>query len=231
MTIPRLFLFILLASLLSHSSYTEQVTYRRYFRQHPIEIKTFKQEEIAPYSQQLYLLCKEVYQEYPYLYLPSDNDKYDEYFKSLQDIPNAIVCIAFDKGRAIGAAIGLPICEANNRVLEAFDGVKIGLNHMYYLGELVLLPKYRKQGIGSTIYYSFEAAVKEMGTYNSIALCQIEDPSYDALKPKGYVPNDRLWKKLGFVHQPQFNFNSPWVNVNQTEPSSHHLVFWIKALD
>ncbi len=231
MTIPRLLLFTLLTSLLPHPSYAEQITYRRYFRQHPIDVKIFKQQEIAPYTEQLYLLCKQVYQEYPYLFLPSEKDGYSEYFKSLPDTPNSLACIAFDKGNVIGAAIGLPIRQANSRILEAFDGGRIDLSHMYYLGELVLLPKYRKQGIGRAIYYNLETAVKEMNTYNAIALCQIEDPRYDSLKPKGYVPNDHFWKKLGFVHHPQFNFNSPWVNVNQTEPSPHHVVFWIKTFD
>lgn len=231
MTISTLLLLTLLTSLLPHSLYADQVTYRRYFKQHTIQIKTFKQQEIAPYSQQLYVLCKQVYQEYPYLFLPSEHDSYSEYFESLDDISNSIACIAFDQEKVIGAAIGLPIKKANNRVLEAFDGKNMDLGQMYYLGELVLLPKYRKQGIGSAIYYHFEAAVKEMNHYNSIALCQIEDPRYDSLKPRGYVPNDRLWEKLGFVHHPQIYFNSLWVNVNQTEPSPHHLVFWIKTLD
>jgi ribosomal protein S18 acetylase RimI-like enzyme len=59
---------------------------------------------------------------------------------------------------------------------------------MYYLGELVLLPEYRKQGIGSALYLQFEAAVKEMRAYSKISLCQMEDSRYESLKTSWIYP-------------------------------------------
>lgn len=194
-----------------------------------IKIEVLRKEAAASYAKNVFELCKKVYHEYPYLYLEIEGDGCKEYFRDLVDVQDSFFCIAFDGDKPVGVATGTP-CGLHE-VRRAFKGQEQQLEGMYYLGELVLLPDYRNQGIGRALIERFEETVREMGTYSKISLCQIEDVRYISQKSEKYRPNDEFWKKFGFKHHPEIGFEVFWKNVGNEGDSPHWLVFWVKSLE
>lgn len=196
-----------------------------------VRVEVYRGGEIAPYCDDLVRICTEVYREYPYLYEYADGDGYKDYQYAYAETDEAIACLAFDGDEVVGAATGKPLKECMNYFGDIFAGQRDKGEGYFYLGELVLLPGYRRQGIGNELYSNFEQAVRSLDSYAGITLCQSEDHRYDAYKPEDYVPNDGLWEKFGFLHRPEVHFTGSWLNSILGEQTPFDLVFWTKQLD
>jgi dihydropteroate synthase len=91
--------------LFSSFSHAQEISSHRSIEK-KIRIEVLRESAIAPYGEQIFLICKQVYQEYPYLYLSREDDGYADYFKSLAEIQNSIVCLAFEEEKVVGIATG-----------------------------------------------------------------------------------------------------------------------------
>ena len=96
----------------------------------------------------------------------------------------------------------------------------------HYLGESVLLPEYRRQGIGHRFFEAREAQAMRYD-YKYAAFCAVNradnGPDYSTL--------DSFWHKRGDIKHPKLQAIFDWREVGQSLESSHTLSFWIKKLE
>src|SRR5262249_28138990 len=100
----------------------------------------------------------------------------------------------------------------------------------FYLGELAILPEYRRQGIGKQLMNQMEVQVKQGQKYPKICLLHIDENKISTKKPKEFVPLAHFWSHLGYVQQPSLSFDLKWKDVDKKKTSSHTLIYWIKPL-
>lgn len=183
-------------------------------------------EEIEPYSKSLAQLVLAAFKEYPYLYAASDH--YVDYLESYDKNADSLVILMTDEGSLVGVATGIPM-TASGKYQIPFLEKGWDVSKMLYMGELVLDPNYRQKGLGKKLFQELENAAR-LNQYDEIGLCQIEDDRYEALKPLDYISTNGFWSKLGFQHHPDINLTANWVNVDDSEKTPHHMVYWTKKL-
>lgn len=214
---------VLLALVFSISSFT-------LCNGNPIQLEVFRGQEIKKYVSEFASLCHTIYAEYPYLY-DGEHAGYETYINSYGDLPNSILCLAFDGDQVVGACSGMPLSESREDYQGPFLKENIDIHHFFYISELILLPDYRRKGIGENLYANIEDIVRKEKLYSAITCCNIQVAKDDPNMPKDYRYIDYpLWIKLGFNKYPHLSYDSYWVNVGEKDDSPHHLVFWIKNL-
>ncbi len=221
----RIFIHFFVAVMVAFNFSMPVVASELSIEEQSLEVKVFYGFEIDPYSKDLSDLVLKAFKEYPYLY--ETNDHYKDFLESYGKYSDTIVAMAFDQGKLIGVATGIPLQSAG-KYQDPVRAKGFDPRAMFYLGELVVEKQYRKQGLGKLLYDHLEAAVKSEGKYDSMILYQIEDSRYDAKKPAGYISTDGFWKKLGFEHHPEIHKTSHWINVGESEKTPHFMVYWIK---
>lgn len=193
-----------------------------------IEIKTFTGNEWLEYIDDLAALEIEVFRSYPYLYdVTLEYEK--EYLKTYAESENSGMIIAFDGPKVIGASTCIPMVEVEDDVKKPFEDSDYPIKKVLYLGESVLLKKYRKRGIGVAFYDHREQHAQDLNM-DLTAFCCIIRPENHPLKPEGYRPLDRFWKNRGYRIQPDMKATMVWKDVHQEEETKKKLVFWVKEL-
>lgn len=192
-----------------------------------IRYESFQGQQLTPYIQELSKICNIVYSEYPYLYNGNDSD-YESYLNSYATEDTSFVCLAFDGNQVIGAATSLPLLKTRDHYLTPFLENHTDLTNIFYLGELVVLPERRHEGIGHSLVHAIIAHTKTLPQYTQIYISQIVE------SPRGCPPNyqspDSFWKGLGFIPHPEWNFIAPWTEIGQTEKTPHTMIFWSNEL-
>jgi GNAT superfamily N-acetyltransferase len=193
-----------------------------------IEIKTFTDNEWLEYIDDLAALEIEVFRSYPYLYDVSL--EYERaYLKTYAESEQSGMIIAFDGSKVIGASTCIPMVEVEDEVKKPFEESEYPIQKVLYLGESVLLKKYRKRGIGVAFYEHREQHAQYLNM-DMTAFCCIIRPENHPLKPEGYRPLDKFWIKRGYRKQPEMKATMVWKDVHQEEESKKKLVFWTKDL-
>ncbi len=171
--------------------------------------------QITPYISQIIDLFLAVFKEPPYSY----EGTYEEYLPFINiyaESPHGIACLLFDGNKLVGAATGAPLAQMPEKFRTPFEG---RLDQIYYLGEVVLLPEYRKKSFGMQLYRTFETAIP--ASFPTLCFCKIDDGS-SAL-------NQSL-SSHGFTQHPDLFFDGVWRNVDDKKESSHKLIYWSKKL-
>jgi len=112
---------------------------------------------------------------------------------------------------------------------SAFDGYRYNRAEIFYLGESVLLPSYRGQGIGHQFFDAREAQACKYGSRYA-AFCAVNREPDDPRRPETYRSLEPCWKKRGYIQQPDIKATFDWREVGKPLDSSHTLTFWIKEL-
>lgn len=178
-------------------------------------------EQITPYNEAIISLVNEVFYDYPYLY-QGNCPGYDESLCAYAQSMNSLVVLALDEEKVIGLATGIPINES--WVKDDLD-----LQGAYYLGELVVLPSYRGQGLGYKMGKEIESFARDH-KYSLLTLLSIDEALLEARAPNGYISSSCTFKKLGYSKHPNLYYDGSWINVGESEPIPHRHRFWTKAL-
>lgn len=190
-------------------------------------------QAILPWLQDVARLRIEVFREYPYLYQGSL--VYEQhYLENYASSPNSQFVLAFDGDQVIGAATGIPMTEATDAFQQPFtdqlEAQHWNLSEIFYFGESVLLPQYRGRGIGVRFFAEREAWAAQLDGIHWCCFCAIERASAHPLRPEHYTPLERFWRKRGYQHRPELRTEFEWLELSASEPTSHPMSFWIKAL-
>lgn len=169
-----------------------------------------------------------VFHDWPYLY-DGSLDYEREYMSSYVGNDRAVLVVAFDGDRIVGAATGSPLAEHAEDFAAAFEGHAWPMDQVFYCAEAVLLPEYRGQGAGHAFFDAREAHARGLGLGYS-AFCSVIRADDHPLRPKGARSHDVFWRKRGYTPMEGVIASFAWKDVDEDESSDKRLQFWGKAL-
>lgn len=194
-----------------------------------LTIKTFSGHAAVPYFNDLARLRIEVFRAFPFLY--EGTSTYEKkYLATYAQSPRSLFVLAFDDGRVVGAATGMPMAGETREVKAPFVVYGYNTDEFFYFGESVLMPGYRKQGIGVKFFEEREAYAASLPGIKYCTFCTVERPEDHPRRPKDYVPLDDFWKKRGYAPAPDLRTTFSWQDLDEMAESPKPMSFWIKEL-
>ena len=198
-------------------------------------IETVTGGAMSPYFDDVARLRIAVFREYPYLYdgtVEEEREYLDRYLRS----PRSVWVLAFseDDGggeRVVGASTANPMSDEDPLFRKPFeeDG-RFDPARVFYLGESVLEPAYRGQGVGHAFMDAREAHARGFGDYRWMAFCAVDRPADHPLRPSNYRPLDAFWQKRGYVKHPELRTTFDWKQIDEDVESPKPMVFWLREL-
>jgi len=190
-----------------------------------IKVEVYQGAEIVPLAAELAKISNIAFKEYPYLYDIEDDERF--YLTKYCGFEEAKLCLARDGTKVIGYAIGVPLKNYTPSFQQPFLNQKLNIDEFFYIGELAILPEYRRQKIGTQLMFQIEEQVKQEQKYPKICLIHIDENKIFAEKPKDF-PSANFWIRLGYLQQPSLSIDLDWKNVGETEETPHTLIYWTK---
>ncbi len=203
--------------------------YHRLLKGFKMEIRVLQGKQIIPFIQKIAEFRIEIFHEYPYLY--DGSLCYEErYLHMYSQTEDAVLIVATEDEQIIGVVTGLPLKASLNENIELFSKYHMSLDGIFYLGEIVLLKKYRNKNIGFSMYQKFEETVRKLGKYKNIALSEVKRPDNDPKRPTDYKSLTEFWHRLGYVKYPKLVAYYSWREKGDTVETKHPMVFSMKEL-
>jgi GNAT superfamily N-acetyltransferase len=194
----------------------------------PIHIKRVTGADLDDHIGELARLRIQVFRDYPYLY-DGDLDYEAHYLRTYSQARGSVIVLALDVARVVGAATAVPLREETEAVQAPFIEQGYDPADVFYLGESVLLPEYRGQGIGVRFFEEREAHARALGPLRWFAFCAVERPAEDQRRPPNYRPLDRFWRNRGYRRHPVLRTAFSWKEIGESAESLKPMVFWLKA--
>lgn len=169
-----------------------------------------------------------VFRDWPYLY-DGTIDYERAYLQTYEQSNRAIVIAIYDGDWLVGASTGAPLADHADDFFQAFAGTEIDIDTTFYLGESVLLPRYRGRGIGNQFFDLREDYARGMG-YERICFASVIRAPDHPLKPSAYTPLDGFWAKRGYDRLPGVIAHFRWKDVDQEVATEKPLQFWARDL-
>ena len=195
-----------------------------------ITIRRFTGKAAEPFVRQLARLRIEVFREFPYLYDGSAEYERD-YLRTYLDVPESVIAIAFDDDRVVGASTGLPMSVETDEVKRPFIANGYDPEQIFYFGESVQQPHYRRRGLGVRFFVEREAHARTLGRFRLTAFCAVQRPADHPRRPRDYQPLDEFWIKRGYRKHSELTTAFSWQDLDESSQSPKPMVFWIKQLD
>jgi hypothetical protein len=202
-----------------------------------IRIELFEGKDVTPFIDQISHLRIQIFREYPYLY-QGDLDYEKNYMAAYATDPRALFAMAFNKDKVIGAITGIPLNSHSEIVREVKKkALSIGLpvSLYYYIGEALLLPEYRDNGIGRlihTAYLDIENIIRQQG-FQYASILTVKREENDTRKPENYRELEKIWSYLGFQKIPELETKYHWntlLSDEKCECIENAMDFWQKPL-
>lgn len=194
-----------------------------------LDIRRFSGSALHDYIDDVARLRIEVFREFPYLY-DGTMDYERRYLQTYVNCPEAVVVVAFDGARIVGASTGIPLRNEEDGFRQPFLQQGFDADRIFYCAESVLQRDYRGQGVGGRFFDEREAHARALGGFDWYAFCAVERPADHPLKPAAYVPHDAFWHKRGYTRHPELGATYHWKDIDQPEQTSKRLVFWLKSV-
>ncbi|MBK5969710.1 MULTISPECIES: GNAT family N-acetyltransferase [Thiorhodovibrio] len=170
-----------------------------------------------------------VFREYPYLY-DGDQEYETRYLRTYADHLDSVIVLAMDGEKVIGASTAVPMRYETVEVREPFEALGIDPNRVFYLGESVLLPEYRGQGIGKRFFEERERHAERLGGFDYYAFCAVERLPDDPRRPIDYRSLHAFWNRRGYHRDPRLYTHFSWREFGEAQESPKSMVFWLKQL-
>ncbi|MGP9803288.1 GNAT family N-acetyltransferase [Paracoccus sp. NSM] len=168
-----------------------------------------------------------VFRDFPYLY-DGSLDYERDYLRAYLS-PGAVVVVALDDGRIVGAATGAPMADHAADFAAAFADRPEPLDLIFYCAESVLLADYRGQGLGHAFFDAREAHARTLGARWS-AFCSVIRPADHPARPADYRPLDGFWTRRGYQPLLGVVAQFSWRDLDQPADTTKDLQFWMRPL-
>lgn len=201
------------------------------FMRTKVSIVTLKRctgSALDDYLEDVARLRIEVFRQFPYLY---DGDMaYEErYLRTYADCPQAVVVVALDGDRVVGASTGIPMAFEEEDFRRPFDQVGIDPRRVFYCAESVLEAPYRGRGLGVRFFEEREAHARELGGFDWYAFCAVLRPRNHPRRPADYAPLDDFWRRRGYDKRPDLRASYAWKDLDDAQETSKTMEFWLKS--
>ena len=184
--------------------------------------------ELAPWIDVLGELRIAVFREFPYLYA-GDLAYERKYLRAYLDCPHSLVVFARDEaGRTVGATTCLPLADETVDFRAPFVRAGVPTDDVLYLGESIVLPKFRGSGLGAEFFARREAHARRLGL-RTTAFCAVDRPADHPARPAVHRPLDAFWIRLGYRRRPELQAVFSWKEVGEEQESPKTLTFWTKT--
>ena len=170
-----------------------------------------------------------VFRDWPYLY-DGDAAYEREYLDAYAQSTNSIVVLARDGDDVVGASTGIPLAQDSTEFQAPFLTRGIDVAKVFYCGESVLLPAYRRRGIGHAFFDAREAHAHALGGFAWTAFAAVDRDERVPRRPVDHRGNEAFWSKRGYVRQPGMTMRLHW-NETGIGDIDHPLTFWLRPLD
>jgi GNAT superfamily N-acetyltransferase len=170
-----------------------------------------------------------VFRDWPYLY-DGSLDYEAAYLRKFSIAEHALVVVAREGGRIVGASTAAPLLGHEDEFARPFLGQGYDPEKVFYFGESVLLPEYRGRGLGHSFFEMRESYARHCGPFEIAAFCAVVREPGDPRAPNGYRPLDVFWNKRGFLKQEGLITTFAWKELGREGDVSHPMQFWIKRL-
>lgn len=183
---------------------------------------------IAPHLPALAALRIGVFREYPYLY--EGTLAYEAgYLASYAASPDALVVLAQDGDRVVGASTAMPLLQHTEALAPTLAAGGVDPSTVCYFGESVLDRAHRGHGLGRAFFDERERHARA-GGFSVAAFCAVERPADHPARPADYAPHDAFWTRRGFVRRPDLRTEMTWLDLGEAVPTAKPMVFWLKDL-
>jgi GNAT superfamily N-acetyltransferase len=206
-----------------------ETVYRQALSMPEFHYLSIRGAEVSPYLEELGRLRIEVFREFPYLY-EGDLDYESEYLKVYERSERSLVVVLQCEGTVVGATTCLPLEDESGEFVTPFLGSEIDPASVFYLGESVILPKYRGCGAGRKFFELREAHARQLGGFRFTAFCAVDRPDDHPMRPEDYRPLHSFWEKNGYVRREDLRCELSWREVGEEFQSKKALTFWLKGL-
>lgn len=185
--------------------------------------------QIQPWIAALATLRIAVFREWPYLYA-GDLQYEAEYLQTFVRSPSSVLVLARSGDAVIGCSTALPLGDETPNVQAPFRDAGIALASVCYFGESVLLPQWRGQGIGHRFFDARETHARSLTGISLTAFCAVERAADDPRRPAAARSLHAFWSARGYQRQPQLSASMDWLELGDTQPSTHTLTCWTRQL-
>ena len=169
-----------------------------------------------------------VFREYPYLY--DGNMEYEKkYLDTYVQCKESVLIAVKDGKDIVGVSTAIPLEFETSDCQKPFIEHHLPLNEIFYFGESVLLPDYRKRGVYRQFFSQREQAAKEYGS-KMVAFCAVIRDKTDKRRPKDYNGLDDVWQHFGYEKQPELITRFKWKEIGSEQTTYKPMVFWMKTL-
>ncbi len=186
--------------------------------------------DFAAYIGALGELRIKVFAEWPYLY-QGDLDYEKNYLKTYSQTQKSFVHMIFDNDKLIGATTAIWLADEALEFQKPFLQKGIDPQRVVYFGESLVLPEYRRQGLGKVFMQKRLDFAKNLAGIEHVAFCSVIRSSTDLRRPSDYRPLDEFWLSQGFVPQEDMVAQYPWRDIGETEETIKNLKFWMKSIN
>lgn len=139
-----------------------------------------------------------MFKEYPYLY--QGDKEYEKHYVKAYVQERGMVIKAAVKEELAGVITGIPLVEDAETFPEAKQAfVQQGFipEQFYYIGEVMVMPQFRKKGIAAALFNALEKQAQKWN-YEKFCFVTIEHDKNHSLKPANYEDPAAVWRKLGY---------------------------------
>lgn len=169
-----------------------------------------------------------VFADYPYLY-DGDLSYEAQYLREFAAAPDAVLISALDDGRIVGAATASPMRAQKAEFRAPFEMLGLDTSAMFYLGESVLLPEYRGQGIGHAFFDGREAQARVCGAQTA-TFAAVVRPEDHPDRPADYQPLDAFWRKRGYEPVTGLTTQLAWKDHRDEDETDKTMQYWMRTL-
>jgi GNAT superfamily N-acetyltransferase len=186
--------------------------------------------DVAPHLDAVARLRIAVFRAFPYLY-DGAADYEQRYLETYARSAESVFVLAFDGQRIVGASTGVPLADESDNFRQPFLDRGIAPEDVFYFGESVLLAPYRGRGLGHRFFDEREAYARRLGRFRMTAFCAVVRPEDHSQRPPGYRGNEMLWRKRGYVRQPDMTAHIAWREIGAAAETEKPMSFWLRDLE
>lgn len=171
-----------------------------------------------------------VFSEYPYLYegtLAYEEKYLETYFRA----QHALLCLVYDGSQCVGASSGILAAEEEESFRLPLLAHGLDPSSVFYCGESVLLPAYRRQGWGKKFFAAREAFARQLPQVQYMAFAAVVREKDHPSKPEFYQPLDAFWQAQGYHPEAGLQAVYTWQDRGAASETAKTMQFWLKKLN